>query len=80
MMALDEGSGDHQSDYSSSWGECEYLYQISGQSIQQLLLHFTQNQKCEPQSQQDLSSGTMTVQNFMAIHMTDSELFQSQPK
>ncbi len=42
-MALDEMSEDHQSYYSSSWGEHERLNTISSQSIQQLLRCFIQN-------------------------------------
>ncbi len=40
-MALDEKSEDHQSSYSSSWGEHERLNHISSQSIQQLLRCFS---------------------------------------
>ncbi len=43
MVALDEQSEDHQSNYGSSWGEHERLNHISSQSIQQLLRHFTKN-------------------------------------
>ena len=34
MIALDEKSEDHQSDYSSSWGEQECLNQIPWKTIQ----------------------------------------------
>ncbi len=43
-MVLDEKSEDHQSSYSSSWGEHERLNHISWLSIQQLLRFFSLDQ------------------------------------
>ncbi len=50
MMALEEKLREHQSYYSSSWGDHECIYQISRQSIQALLRYFTENLKRERHS------------------------------
>lgn len=43
MMALNEMLRDHHNHYNSSYGENEYVYQMSKLSIRLLLGHFTQN-------------------------------------
>lgn len=88
MIAIDEKSRDHQSDYNSSLGWHESLYQISCQTIKLLSKLKNRNvnpmvalgEKSEvPQSQQIHYVGTMNT-SFVANHQTLTEMFQSGPK